>query len=141
VKSAKSADNADKLGGTSPSGYQGFCKAGAIKGTVVVSTLNFTSSTYVNVPGFNCFQPGNTTTSVQMRKLFDGQYLIRFVGNTGPDATGSAVASLVTPVGSLGVYPTATTDTQAPGETVFLVRVLDNGSAGVNSQTFSLLAF
>jgi hypothetical protein len=141
ANTANTATNATQLGGVAASGYQGFCKAGAIKGTLVVSTLNFTSSTYQNVTGFNCFQPGNTTTSVQMRKLFDGQYLVRFVGNTGPDASGSAVASLVTPVGSLGVYPTSTTDAQAPGETVFLVRVLDNGSSGVNNQTFSLLAF
>ncbi len=77
--------NADKLGGAGrPSGYQRFCSGRRIKATAVVNTTG-AGATFANVPGFNCFQPGNLSSSVQIERLAQGQYLVRFVGNSGPE--------------------------------------------------------
>jgi hypothetical protein len=95
--------------------------------------------TFTDVPGFNCFQPGNTTSSVQVERLAQGQYLVRFVGNSGPNASGSAVVSMVGTEGSVD-YVLAD-PSPIPGETVFHV-IVHNSIGGVaDNQTFSLLAF
>ncbi len=85
-----SAGSAAKLGGTPAPGFQRFCSAGGIKATVVVNTTGASNTNFTDVPGFNCFRPGNTTSSVQLERLAQGQYFVRFVGNSAPDASGSA---------------------------------------------------
>jgi hypothetical protein len=144
VASAKNADNAanaKNLGGQAPSAYQGFCKAGAIKGTLVINTNGFTSTTFQNVPGFNCFQPGNTGTSVQLKEQAPGIYVVRFVGNTGPDASGSAVCSSAGEGVDAGCF-SLTGGPDAPGETVFRVNTYNTtNNAPLDNQAFSLLAF
>lgn len=82
------AANADRLGGAQPADFQKFCSGGAIKATVVVDTTGASNTDFTSVPGFNCFQPGNLTSSVQLERLAQGQYLVRFVGNSGPNASG-----------------------------------------------------
>jgi hypothetical protein len=141
VNHAKSADNAAKLGGNSPSSYQGFCKAGAIKATLVMNTAGFTSTTFQNVPGFNCFQPGNTTTSVQLKKLGPGQFQVRFVGNQGPDASGSAVCSGLGNTGDYASCSSAPGGSDASGENVFNVTTLNHSGLVTDNLGFSLLAF
>jgi hypothetical protein len=129
--------NAGKLGGVPASGYQGFCKAGAIKATVVVNTTGL-GSTLTNVPGFNCFMPGNTTTSVQIERLAQGQYIVRFDGNSGPNASGSAVATELQGDG----YVTYDVDTiDFPGENAFIAIVHNAAGTPVDNRSFSLLAF
>jgi hypothetical protein len=143
VKSAKNADKAgdtDKLGGVASSSYQRFCEAGGLKGSLVINTNGFTSTTFVNEPGFNCFQPGNTTSSVQMKTPAPGDYVVRFVGNSGPNNTGSAVCSGYNL--NIGVGCKSTTDVDAPGEAVFDVRVFNTITGNpTTNQFFSLLAF
>jgi hypothetical protein len=138
---ADNAANADKLAGLLPSAFQGSCKAGAIKGTLVVDTSGFTSTTFQDKPGFNCFQPGNTATSVQLKHAATvGVYIVRFVGNSGSDATGSAVCSgLVSNVSASCTSEAGTGG--ASGETVFRVSVFNSGTGPVDNQAFSLLAF
>jgi hypothetical protein len=142
AKSADDAKNAEELGGLAPGGYQGFCKPGAIKATLVIDPTGFaTSTTMQNVSGFNCFEPGNTTSSVQMRRNSTGVYEVRFVGNKGPDASGSVVCS------GAGIQVTVNCSTLTggddgfPGETVFLVATRDSGGVLQNNITFSLVAF
>jgi hypothetical protein len=132
-----SVGNSAKLGGVAPSGYQGFCKAGAIKATVVVDTTGVGPS-FTNVPGFNCFRPGNTTSSVQIERLAQGQYVVRFDGNTGPDASGSAVATELQGDGYVS-YAVDTTD--VPGENAFIAIVHNAAGNVVDNRAFSLLAF
>ena len=96
--------------------------------------------TFADVPGFNCFRPGNTTTSVQIERLAQGQYFVRFVGNSGPNASGSAVA---TEVGGDGyvTYDLADPVTRYPGENVFIVIVHNATGNPTDNRKFSLLAF
>jgi hypothetical protein len=144
VKSAQTAvnaSNADRLGGVSPTGYQGFCKAGAVKATLVVDTAGFTSTTFQNKPGFNCFQPGNTSTSVQLKHgATAGTYVVRFVGNSGTDNSGSAVCSGFF-IQEIVSCKSGAGGTDAPGETVFNVTVTDDQGNPINDQAWSLLAF
>ena len=139
--SVAKAKNADQLGGVAASGYQGFCRAGAVKATLVVNTSGFSTTTFQNVGGFNCFQPGNTSSSVQMKHGGSvGTYQVRFVGNSGPNASGSAVCSgLVSNVGVSCVSAAGGGD--ASGETVFNVTVFNTGTGPTDDQAFSLLAF
>jgi hypothetical protein len=139
VASAANAGNADKLGGASPADYQRFCSGGAIKATVVVDTTGASNTSFTNVPGFNCFRPGNLTSSVQLERLAQGQYFVRFVGNSGPNASGSAVASMVGADGYVN-YVLAN-PSPIPGENVFQVIVHNAAGNVVDNRTFSLLAF
>jgi hypothetical protein len=136
---AGTADNALQLGGASPSAFQGFCKAGSIKASLVINTTGLpVSPNFTNEPGFNCFQPGNLTSSVQIRHAALGTYIVRFVGNSGPNNSGSAVISNLDTGYSVAF---AGTDLGAPGEVTFTVNTHnDNGTLGEN-HTFSLLAF
>jgi hypothetical protein len=134
-----SVGNAAKLGGASAADYQRFCSGGAIKATVVVNTTGASNSSFTDVPGFNCFQPGNLTSSVQLERLAQGQYLVRFVGNGGANASGSAVTSMV---GADGYVNYILADpSPIPGENVFHVIVHNAAGDPVDNRTFSLLAF
>ena len=113
--------------------------AGGIKATVVVNTTGASNTSFTDVPGFNCFQPGNTTSSVQIERLAQGQYFVRFVGNSGPNASGSAVVTDVAGDG-LVTYDIAN-PSPVPGENVFLVVVRNGAGNPVDNRTFSLLAF
>jgi hypothetical protein len=136
---ARNAVNADQLSGVAGSGYQRFCSGGAIKATVVVNTTGASDTNFTNVPGFNCFQPGNLTSSVQLERQAQGQYLVRFVGNSGANASGSAVASMV---GADGYVNYVLADpSPIPGENVFHVIVHNAAGNPVDNRTFSLLAF
>ena len=96
-------------------------------------------TSFTNVPGFNCFQPGNLTSSVQLERLAQGQYFVRFVGNSGPNASGSAQASMVSADGYVN-YVLAD-PSPIPGENVFQVIVHNAAGNVVDNRTFSLLAF
>jgi hypothetical protein len=133
------AGNAAKLGGTPASGFQRFCSAGGIKATVVVNTTGASNTNFTDVPGFNCFQPGNTTSSVQLERLAQGQYFVRFVGNSGPNASGSAVASMVGADGYVNYVPAD--PSPIPGETVFQAIVHNAAGNVVDNRTFSLVAY
>ncbi len=137
--SVGNAGNAEKLGGTLAAGFQKFCSAGAIKATAVVNTTGASDTSFSDVPGFNCFQPGNLTSSVQLERLAQGQYFVRFVGNDGPNASGSAVASMVGADGYVN-YVLAN-PSPIPGENVFQVIVHNAAGNVVDNRTFSLLAF
>ena len=91
------------------------------------------------MPGFNCFQPGNLTSSVQLERLAQGQYFVRFVGNSGPNASGSAQATMVSADGYVN-YVLAD-PSPIPGENVFQVIVHNAAGNVVDNRTFSLLAF
>jgi hypothetical protein len=133
------AGNADKLGGTPASGYQRFCSGGGIKATVVVNTTGASNTNFTDVPGFNCFQPGNTTSSVQIERLAQGQYYVRFVGNSGPNASGSAVA---TEIGGDGyVSYDLAIPSPIPGENVFIAIVHNAAGNVTDNRTFSLVAY
>jgi hypothetical protein len=132
------APDAAQLGGKPPSSYQGFCTGGGIKATVVVNTTGVGPS-FTNVPGFNCFQPGNLTSSVQILRQGQGDYIVRFVGNSGPNASGSAVVSSVGGDG-LVTYDLAN-PSPIPGENTFVVVVRNGAGNPVDNRTFSLLAF
>jgi hypothetical protein len=137
--SVANAANADRLGGAQPADFQRFCSGGAIKATVVVDTTGASNTDFTSVPGFNCFQPGNLTSSVQLERLAQGQYLVRFVGNSGPNASGSAVTSMVGADGYTN-YVLAN-PSPIPGENVFQVIVHNAAGNPVDNRTFSLLAF
>ncbi|HEY7121128.1 MAG TPA: hypothetical protein VH329_01090 [Solirubrobacterales bacterium] len=139
VATAQNAQNAERLGGTPAGGLQKFCSGGAIKATVVVDTTGASNTGFTDVPGFNCFQPGNLTSSVQLERLAQGQYLVRFVGNSGPNASGSAVTSMVGADGYTN-YVLAN-PSPIPGENVFQVIVHNAAGNVVDNRTFSLLAF
>ncbi len=137
--SVANAANAAKLSGSPASDFQHFCTGGGIKATVVVNTTGASNIGFTDVPGFNCFRPGNTTSSVQLERQAQGQYLVRFVGNSGPNASGSAVATMV---GTDGYVNYVLADpSPIPGENVFHVIVHDAGGNVVDNRTFSLLAF
>jgi hypothetical protein len=139
VANAGNAANAEKLSGVAASGYQRFCSGGGIKATVVVNTTGASDTSFTNVPGFNCFQPGNLTSSVQLERLAQGQYFVRFAGNGGPNASGSAVATMV---GADGYVNYVLADpSPIPGENVFQVIVHNAAGNVVDNRTFSLLAF
>jgi hypothetical protein len=133
------AANAANLGGSPPSDFQRFCSGGGIKATAVVNTTGASDTSFNNVPGFNCFQPGNLTSSVQIERLAQGQYFVRFVGNNGPNASGSAVATMVGADGYVN-YVLANPSPIA-GENVFQVIVHNAAGNVVDNRTFSLLAF
>jgi hypothetical protein len=139
VANAGNAANAGSLGGVAASGYQRFCSGGGIKATVVVNTTGASNTSFTDVPGFNCFQPGNLTSSVQLERLAQGQYFVRFVGNSGPNASGSAVTTMVGADGYVN-YDLAN-PSPVPGEHVFLVIVHNAAGNVVDNRTFSLLAF
>src|SRR5262245_12363449 len=67
--SVANAGNAARLGGASAADYQRFCSGGSIKATVVVNTTGASDTSFSNVPGLNCFQPGDLTSSVQPERL------------------------------------------------------------------------
>lgn len=139
VANAGNAANAGSLGGVAASSYQRFCSGGGIKATVVVNTTGASNTSFTDVPGFNCFQPGNLTSSVQLERLAQGQYFVRFVGNSGPNASGSAVTTMVGADGYVN-YDLAN-PSPVPGENVFLVIVHNAAGNVVDNRTFSLLAF
>jgi hypothetical protein len=139
VANSANAANAERLGGTPAAGYQRFCSGGSIKATVVVDTTVASNTGFTNVPGFNCFQPGNLTSSVQLERLAQGQYFVRFVGNSGPNASGSAQATMVGADGYVN-YVLAN-PSPVPGENVFQVIVYNAAGNVVDNRTFSLLAF
>ena len=62
--------------------FQRFCSGRLDQGDAVVDTTGLAHE-FTNVPGFNCFQPGNLNSSVQIERLAQGQYFVRFVGNSG----------------------------------------------------------
>jgi hypothetical protein len=133
------AANAAKLGGSPRSDFQRFCSGGGIKATAVVNTTGASNTNFTDVSGFNCFRPGNTTSSVQIERLAQGQYFVRFVGNSGPNASGSAVASMV---GADGYVNYVLADpSPIPGENVLQVIVHNAAGNVVDNRTFSLLAF
>lgn len=137
--SVANAGNAERLGGTPATGFQTFCGGGAIKATVVVDTTGASNTSFTNVPGFSCLRPGNLTSSVQLERLAQGQYFVRFVGNSGPNASGSAVATMV---GADGYVNYVLADpSPIPGENVFQVIVHNAAGNVVDNRTFSLLAF
>jgi hypothetical protein len=134
-----SVANAAKLGGAPASDFQRFCRAGSIKASLVIDTTGLAvSPNFTNEPGFNCFQPGNLTSSVQIRKAALGTYIVRFVGNSGPNNSGSAVISNLDTGYSVAF---AGTDLGAPGEVTFTVNTHNDGGALGDNHTFSLLAF
>jgi hypothetical protein len=139
VSDAANATNATKLDGSPSSAFQRFCSAGGIKGTVVVNTTGASSANFTDVPGFNCFRPGNTTSSVQIERLAQGQYYVRFVGNSGPSASGSAVATEVGGDGYVS-YDLANPG-PIPGENVFIAIVHNAAGSVVDNRTFSLVAY
>ena len=139
ARSAENAGNAEKLGGASASDFQRFCAAGSIKATAVVNTTGASDTQFTDVPGFNCFQPGNLTSSVQIERLAQGQYFVRFVGNGGPNASGSAQTTMVGADGYVN-YDLAN-PSPVPGENVFIVIVHNAAGNPVDNRTFSLLAF
>jgi hypothetical protein len=139
VANSANAGNSAKLGGLSPADYQRFCAGGAVKATVVVNTTGASNTSFTDVPGFNCFRPGDLTSSVQIERLAQGQYYVRFVGNSGPNASGSAVASMV---GADGYVNYVLADpSPIPGENVFQAIVHNAAGNVVDNRTFSLLAF
>jgi hypothetical protein len=81
---ANAADTA-KLGGRDPAAYQGYCGAGAIKGSVVVDDPTPITASYTTVPGFNC-----AGGAVQIRSDQAGVFYVRFVGLSN---SGSCVGS------------------------------------------------
>ena len=104
-----------------------------------MNTTGASDTSFTNVPGFNCFQPGNLTSSVQLERLAQGQYFVRFVGNSGPNASGSAQATMV---GADGYVNYVLADpSPIPGENVFQVIVHNAAGNVVDNRTFSLLAF
>jgi hypothetical protein len=140
VNHARSADNATQLGGLAPAAYQGFCKAGAIKASLVENNFGFSSPTFQNVPGFNCFQPGNTTTSVQLKRTGTGTYQVRFVGNSGADSSGSAVCSSIGVGFEVSCF-SGPGGSDAPGEVIFTVHVTNSAGTLTDNAQFTLLAF
>jgi hypothetical protein len=139
AQNAQNAANAGQLSGIAAPGYQRFCSGGAIKATAVVNTTGASDTSFTNVPGFNCFRPGNLSSSVQIERLAQGQYFVRFVGNSGPNASGSAVTSMV---GADGYTNYVLADpSPIPGENVFQVIVHNAAGNVVDNRTFSLLAF
>ena len=139
VSNASNAANATKLDGSPSSAFQRFCTPGGIKPTAVVNTAGASNTNFTDVPGFNCFRPGDTTGSVQIERLAQGQYYVRFVGNGGPNASGSAAVSMV---GADGYVNHVLADpSPIPGENVFQAIVYNAAGAVVDNRTFSLLAF
>jgi hypothetical protein len=136
---AANAANAAKLDGSPSSDFQRFCSGGGIKGTAVVNTTGASNTSFTNVPGFNCFRPGNTTSSVQLERLAQGQYFLRFVGNSGPNASGSAVATEIGGDGYIS-YDLAN-PSPVPGENVFIVIVHNAAGNPTDNRTFSLVAY
>ena len=124
------APNAAKLNGVAASGYQGFCQAGSIKGTLVIDTTGV-RATFQNATGFNCGLPGNTTTSVQIRRTTNGEYDVLFVGGAG--GTGSAVVSSM----QQDFHASAT----GTGGGVFHVIVETLGGSNTDNKSFALVAF
>ncbi|MGZ5412570.1 MAG: hypothetical protein ACXWYV_08640 [Solirubrobacterales bacterium] len=58
---ATNAANVTKLDGSPSWDLQRFCSGGGIKATAVVNTTGASNTNFTDVPGFNCFRPGNTT--------------------------------------------------------------------------------
>jgi hypothetical protein len=79
------------------------------------------------------------TSSVQIERLAQGQYFVRFVGNSGPNASGSAVTTMVGADGYVN-YDLAN-PSPIPGENVFIAIVHNAAGGVVDNRTFSLLAF
>jgi hypothetical protein len=146
VKSAKNAGNAknaDTLGGLAASSYQQGCQPGTIKGTLVMSQTQVqalpSNGNFQDVVGYNCAAPGNTTTSVQVRRTAAaGELRVRFVPNPN---SGSSIVSTQNYVHQISSAPRSD-DPDAPGETVFQVVEADAaGSASGPSDGFSLVIF
>lgn len=112
---AATASEAARLGGIGPAGYQRFCEAGSIKGSAVVTVSSATSATYTPVAGFNCAQPGNTTTSVEIRRNGSGNYNIKFLGLTSSGTVMTTPNTLDTTI--------TQSDFVAPGEFVIRTNV------------------
>jgi hypothetical protein len=143
AKSAKKADDADKLGGLAANAYQQFCKPGTIKGTLVASQAQVTAlpsnGNFQDVAGFNCAAPGNTTSSVQWRRTAaTGEIRVRFVPN--PES-GSSIVSTQNSVHQISSVARSD-DPDAPGETVFQVVEADAaGAAAGPNDGFSIVIF
>jgi hypothetical protein len=144
VKSAKNADNATALGGLAASNYQQFCKPGTIKGSLVVDAAQVlalpSDGNFQNVTGFNCADPGNTTSSVQWRRTAaGGEIHVRFVPNP---QSGSSVVSQHNYIHQINSQAVSN-DTKAPGETVFQVVEADaaGGPIAAPPDGFSLVIF
>ena len=129
------ADDALRLGGVLPAGYQKSCESGAIKGSVVANTSGLPpNGAFQTVPGFNC-APGGI---VQIRKdAIAGDYRVRFVPDPG---SGSAVVSLSSSTHQAGTGA-ITNDPMAPGETVFQVLERDAAGGPIDGVGLTLLAF
>ena len=146
VKSAKNADNAKNaasLGGLAASSYQQGCQPGTIKGSLVMSASQVTAlpsnGNFQNVVGYNCGDPGNTTTSVQVRRTAAaGELRVRFVPNP---QSGSSVVSTTNYIHQIASQA-ITSDPDAPGETVFQVVEADAAGAALGpNDGFSLVIF
>ena len=72
--------------------------------------------------------------------MLAGVYSVRFIGNSGPDNSGSA---LVTPSlgGAESSYTVITNDAEHPGETIFNVQIRNSGGTLVDGATFSLVVY
>jgi hypothetical protein len=128
AKTAKAPD-AEKLGGISPSGYQGFCQPGAIRGSVDFDTTGLGSS-YVTIAGFNC-----SGGPIQIKRVNIGDYWLRFAGNPAR----SAVASAAYCCAGADVH---TENDPTIGETVFDVQLFNTSSfGGLDGVPFTLVAF
>ena len=80
---------------------------------------------FQNVTGFNCADPGNTTSSVQWRRTAaGGEIHVRFVPNP---QSGSSVVSQHNYIHQINSQAVSN-DTKAPGETVF--QVVEADAAG-----------
>lgn len=146
VASAKNADNAknaDSLGGLAASKYQQGCQPGTIKGSLVMSLTQVqalpSNGNFQNVTGFNCADPGNTTSSVQVRRTAAaGELRVRFVPNP---QSGSSVVSTQNSVHQISSVARSD-DPDAPGETVFQVVEADAaGSSTGPNDGFTLVIF
>jgi hypothetical protein len=126
--------DASHLAGATAATYQGFCKPGAIKGSLVIdpSGGNIPGADYLTVGGFNC-----EGQEVQIKHQAGiGAYYVRFVGL---GHSGSCVASGLTS----GNTPTTVNCVKATdpseGFQVFDVHVYQNGAH--SEAPFALLAF
>lgn len=120
------APDATKLGGIPPAGYQSFCQAGAIKGSIVADTTGL-GAAFTTVPGFNC-----GGGAVQIRRTAVGNYDVLFVGGAG--GSGSAVVS-----GRQANFFATANGTGAAG--TFHVVIETGAGAASDNKQFSLLAF
>ena len=94
---------------------------------------------FQNVTGYNCADPGNTTSSVQVRRTAaGGEMRVRFVPNP---QSGSSIVSTQNYVHQISSFARSD-DPDAPGETVFDVIESDAAGAATGpNDGFSLVIF